>query len=112
MSTADVYFCCAGNWYHVGYHLTTSIAAPALLSLPFAFAALGWFVGLICLIVRAGITFYSYNLISLVLEHLESKDNRHLHFRDMAKDILDILFIDHGPLLIFYSYFMEFSSIK
>ena len=106
------YVCCAGNWYHAGYHLTTSIAAPALLSLPFAFAALGWFAGIVCLIVGAAVTFYSYNLISLVLERLESKGNRHLRFRDMAKDILGILFIDHGPLLICYSSFKEFSSIK
>lgn len=77
-----------GNWHHAGYHLTTSIAAPALLSLPFAFAALGWFAGILCLIVGAAVTFYSYNLLSLVLERLESEGNRHLRFRDLARDIL------------------------
>jgi len=77
-----------GNWLHAGYHLTTSIVAPALLSLPFAFAALGWFAGTLCLIVGAAVTFYSYNLISMVLERLELEGNRHLRFRDMARDIL------------------------
>lgn len=77
-----------GNWLHAGYHLTTSIVAPALLSLPFAFAALGWFAGVLCLIVGAVVTFYSYNLMSMVLERLESEGNRHLRFRDMTRDIL------------------------
>ncbi|XP_028553461.1 GABA transporter 1 isoform X2 [Dendrobium catenatum] len=30
-----------GSWLHCGYHLTTSIVAPALLSLPLALSALG-----------------------------------------------------------------------
>eukprot|EP00253_Pinus_taeda_P035839 PITA_35839 len=77
-----------GNWLHAGYHLTTSIVAPALLSLPFAFVALGWFAGILFLIVGAAVTFYSYNLLSLVLERLELEGNRHLRFRDMARDIL------------------------
>eukprot|EP00253_Pinus_taeda_P000834 PITA_00834 len=77
-----------GNWLHAGYHLTTSIVAPSLLSLPFAFTSLGWFAGIFCLIVGAAVTFYSYNLISIVLERQESQGNRHLRFRDMARDIL------------------------
>jgi amino acid permease len=77
-----------GNWLHAGYHLTTSIVSPALLSFPFAFTTLGWFAGILCLIVGAAVTFYSYNLISVVLEHRELEGNRHLRFRDMATDIL------------------------
>ncbi|OWM73703.1 hypothetical protein CDL15_Pgr026807 [Punica granatum] len=77
-----------GSWLHCGYHLTTSIVAPALLSLPYAFTFLGWAAGLICLIVGALVTFYSYNLISLVLEHQAQIGHRHLRFRDMANDIL------------------------
>ncbi|KAI3972362.1 hypothetical protein MKW92_011305 [Papaver armeniacum] len=77
-----------GSWIHCGYHLTTSIVAPPLLSLPFAFASLGWVAGVICLTMGAIITFYSYNLISLVLEHHAQLGNRLLRFRDMAHDIL------------------------
>ncbi|MQM15824.1 hypothetical protein Taro_048777 [Colocasia esculenta] len=77
-----------GTWLHCGYHLTTSIVAPALLSLPFAFASLGWTAGVICLAVGAVVTFYSYNLLSLVLEHHAQLGRRQLRFRDMAHDIL------------------------
>ncbi|KAF3327696.1 GABA transporter 1-like protein [Carex littledalei] len=77
-----------GSWLHCGYHLTTSIVAPALLSLPYAFASLGWAAGVICLALAAIITFYSYNLISLVLEHNAQLGHRQLRFRDMADDIL------------------------
>ncbi|XP_021774155.1 GABA transporter 1-like [Chenopodium quinoa] len=77
-----------GSWVHCGYHLTTSIVAPALLSLPYAFKFLGWAGGIICLILGAMVTFYSYNLLSLVLEHHAQLGRRHLRFRDMAHDIL------------------------
>nr|KJB35307.1 hypothetical protein B456_006G108800 [Gossypium raimondii] len=77
-----------GSWLHCGYHLTTSIVAPTLLSLPFAFTFLGWAVGIISLVVGALVTFYSYNLLSLVLEHHAQLGRRHLRFRDMANDIL------------------------
>lgn len=77
-----------GSWLHCGYHLTTSIVAPPLLSLPFAFAALGWSAGMVCLVVGAAVTFYSYNLLSRVLEHHEQQGRRQLRFRDMAADIL------------------------
>ncbi|KAK8596162.1 hypothetical protein V6N13_000810 [Hibiscus sabdariffa] len=77
-----------GSWLHCGYHLTTSIVAPSLLSLPFAFTFLGWAAGIICLVVGASVTFYSYNLLSLVLEHQSQLGRRHLRFRDMANDIL------------------------
>jgi amino acid permease len=62
--------------------------APPLLSLPFAFAALGWSAGIICLVVGAAVSFYSYNLISRVLEHHAQQGRRQLRFRDMANDIL------------------------
>ncbi|KAJ0969783.1 hypothetical protein J5N97_022660 [Dioscorea zingiberensis] len=77
-----------GSWLHCGYHLTTSIVAPALLSLPFAFASLGWPAGVACLTIGALVTFYSYNLLSLVLEHHARCGHRQLRFRDMANDIL------------------------
>ncbi|KAL5976436.1 Sodium- and chloride-dependent GABA transporter 1 [Asimina triloba] len=37
---------------------------------------------------KALVTFYSYNLLSLVLEHHAHLGRRHLRFRDMAQDIL------------------------
>ncbi|KAL7084872.1 hypothetical protein ACP275_14G248700 [Erythranthe tilingii] len=77
-----------GSWIHSGYHLTTSIVAPPLLSLPFAFASLGWTAGIVSLVIGAVVTFYSYNLLSLVLEHNALLGHRHLRFRDMANDIL------------------------
>ncbi|XP_004506126.1 GABA transporter 1-like [Cicer arietinum] len=77
-----------GSWQHCGYHLTTSIVAPALLSLPYAFTLLGWTAGIFCLVIGALVTFYSYNLLSLVLERQAKLGNRQLRFRDMARDIL------------------------
>ncbi|KAB1209397.1 GABA transporter 1 [Morella rubra] len=76
-----------GSWLHCGYHLTTSIVAPALLSLPYALALLGWAAGVTFLAIAALVTFYSYNLISLVLEHHAQLGHRQLRFRDMANDI-------------------------
>eukprot|EP00250_Pteridium_aquilinum_P001400 c11596_g1_i1 orf=577-1980(+) len=77
-----------GTWVHAGYHLTTSIAAPALLSLPFAFAGLGWTGGVLLLLLDAALSFYNYCLLSRVLEHLASIGRRHLRFRDLACDVL------------------------
>ncbi|XVF46848.1 hypothetical protein PTKIN_Ptkin03bG0060700 [Pterospermum kingtungense] len=77
-----------GSWVHCGYHLTTSIVAPPLLSLPFALTFLGWGAGTVCLVIGALVTFYSYNLLSIVLEHHAQLGRRHLRFRDMANDIL------------------------
>ncbi|CAK9316989.1 unnamed protein product [Citrullus colocynthis] len=77
-----------GSWWHCGYHLTTSIVAPALLSLPFALSLLGWVGGIISLLFGGFVTFYSYNLLSLVLEHHAMCGFRLLRFRDMATYIL------------------------
>ncbi|KAH7839931.1 hypothetical protein Vadar_010450 [Vaccinium darrowii] len=41
-----------------------------------------------CLTLAGLVTFYSYNLISIVLEHNAQLGNRQLRFRDMACDIL------------------------
>ncbi|KAL8130114.1 hypothetical protein V2J09_019269 [Rumex salicifolius] len=77
-----------GSWLHCGYHLTTSIVAPPLLNLPYAIALLGWVGGFSCLFIGALVTFYSYNLLSLVLEHQAAMGHRNLRYRDMANDIL------------------------
>lgn len=78
----------AGSWLHCGYHLTTSIVAPVLLTLPFSFTLLGWVGGVLWLTLAAVITFYSYNLLSVVLEYHAQLGRRQLRFRDMARDIL------------------------
>ncbi|XP_058734960.1 GABA transporter 1-like [Vicia villosa] len=77
-----------GSWMHCGYHLTSTIVAAPLLSLPYAFTFLGWTLGIFFLVIAAMVTFYSYNLLSLVLEHQANLGNRQLRFRDMARDIL------------------------
>ncbi|EXC25425.1 hypothetical protein L484_016808 [Morus notabilis] len=82
-----------GSWLHCGYHLTTTIVAPALLSLPFALSLLGWFAGISCLVISALVTFYSYNMLSLVLEHHAQLGWRQLRFREMATDILAFILL-------------------
>lgn len=94
-----------GSWLHCGYHLTTSIVAPALLSLPFALSLMGWSAGVLCLIVAAWVTFYSYNLLSLVLEHHAQLGQRQLRFRDMARDILGRLHTTCAVSSDTYNYF-------
>ncbi|KAL0303411.1 UNVERIFIED_CONTAM: GABA transporter 1 [Sesamum radiatum] len=42
----------------------------------------------LCLTAAGLVTFYSYNLLSIVLEHYAQLGKRHLRFRDMAHDIL------------------------
>ncbi|KAK9282683.1 hypothetical protein L1049_010903 [Liquidambar formosana] len=77
-----------GSWLHCGYHLTTSIVGPVLLSLPFAMALLGWVPGVICLTLASMVTFYSYSLLSMVLEHYAQLGQRQLRFRDVARDTI------------------------
>ncbi|WCJ41703.1 Transmembrane amino acid transporter family protein [Euphorbia peplus] len=77
-----------GSWLHCGYHLITAVVDPPILSLPYAMVFLGWEGGITCLIIGALVTFYSYNLLSLVLEHHAHKGNRLLRFTDMANHIL------------------------
>ncbi|XP_031287193.1 GABA transporter 1-like isoform X1 [Pistacia vera] len=78
----------AGSWLHCGYHLTTSIVGPVIFSLPFTLALLGWVPGVLTVTLAALVTFYSYNLLSVVLEHHAQLGKRQLRFRDMARDIL------------------------
>ncbi|XP_039122265.1 LOW QUALITY PROTEIN: GABA transporter 1-like [Dioscorea cayenensis subsp. rotundata] len=77
-----------GTWMHAGYHLTTSIVAPSILSLPYAFVKLGWACSVIFLFIGALVSFYNYNLVCLVLEHESKNGRRQLRFRDMGSDIL------------------------
>ncbi|KAL7596602.1 probable GABA transporter 2 [Lactuca sativa] len=77
-----------GEWFHAGFHLTTAIVGPTILTLPYAFRGLGWGPGIFCLTVMGVVTFYSYYLMSLVLEHCEKAGRRHIRFRELAADVL------------------------
>ncbi|KAK2966492.1 hypothetical protein RJ640_019021 [Escallonia rubra] len=78
-----------GEWWHAGFHLTTAIVGPTILTLPYAFRGLGWGPGFFCLTVMGVVTFYSYYLMSLVLDHCEKSGRRHIRFRELAADILE-----------------------
>ncbi|CAL0313333.1 unnamed protein product [Lupinus luteus] len=77
-----------GEWWHAGFHLTTAIVGPTILTLPYAFRGLGWGLGCFCLTVMGVVTFYSYYLMSKVLEHCENSGRRHIRFRELAADVL------------------------
>ncbi|XP_019423684.1 PREDICTED: probable GABA transporter 2 [Lupinus angustifolius] len=84
-----------GEWWHAGFHLTTAIVGPTILTLPYAFRGLGWGLGCFCLTVMGVVTFYSYYLMSKVLDHCETSGRRHIRFRELAADVL-------GSGLMFY----------
>ncbi|KAF5730062.1 putative amino acid transporter [Tripterygium wilfordii] len=77
-----------GTWWHAGFHLTTAIVGPTILTLPYAFRGLGWGLGFLCLSVMGIVTFYSYYLMSKVLDHCEKSGRRHIRFRELAADVL------------------------
>ncbi|GAU32623.1 hypothetical protein TSUD_71710 [Trifolium subterraneum] len=43
---------------------------------------------MLCLTVMGVVTFYSYGLMSKVLDHCESSGRRHIRFRELAADVL------------------------
>eukprot|EP01018_Ginkgo_biloba_P004413 Gb_41065 [translate_table: standard] len=77
-----------GNWWHAGFHLTTAIVGPTILTLPYAFRGMGWTIGIFFLSLAGAVTFYSYFLMSKVLDHCEKQGRRHIRFRELAADIL------------------------
>ncbi|TKY71016.1 GABA transporter 2 [Spatholobus suberectus] len=77
-----------GQWWHAGFHLTTAIVGPTILTLPYTFRGLGWELGLFCLTVMGVVTFYAYYLMSMVLDHCEKAGRRHIRFRELAADVL------------------------
>ena len=78
----------AGTWWHAGFHLTTAIVGPTVLTLPYALRGMGWGLGLTLLSVMAAVTFYEYSLMSRVLDHCEARGRRHIRFRELAADVL------------------------
>eukprot|EP00268_Persea_americana_P051287 TRINITY_DN5652_c1_g1_i1.p1 TRINITY_DN5652_c1_g1~~TRINITY_DN5652_c1_g1_i1.p1 ORF type:complete len:367 (+),score=39.85 TRINITY_DN5652_c1_g1_i1:189-1289(+) len=77
-----------GSWWHAGFHLTTAIVGPTILTLPYAFRGMGWSLGLMSLTLTGAVTFYSYFLMSKVLDHCEKEGRRHIRFRELAADVL------------------------
>ncbi|KAL9242922.1 hypothetical protein vseg_016879 [Gypsophila vaccaria] len=77
-----------GEWWHAGYHLTTAIVGPTILTLPYVFRGLGWGLGFFCLTTMGLVTFYAYYLMSLVLDFCEKQGRRHIRFRELAADVL------------------------
>ncbi|XP_073362629.1 probable GABA transporter 2 [Aegilops tauschii subsp. strangulata] len=77
-----------GTWWHAGFHLTTAMVGPAVLSLPYALRGIGWALGLATLSALAAVSFYTYYAMSRVLDHCEAAGRRHIRFRDLAADVL------------------------
>ncbi|XP_008776770.1 probable GABA transporter 2 [Phoenix dactylifera] len=77
-----------GTWWHAGFHLTTAIVGPTILTLPYALRGMGWILGLVSLTTAAAVTFYAYLLMSKVLDHCERQGRRHIRFRELASDVL------------------------
>ncbi|XVE58019.1 hypothetical protein DITRI_Ditri04bG0136600 [Diplodiscus trichospermus] len=88
-----------GEWWHAGFHLTTAIVGPTILTLPYAFRGLGWTVGFFCLTVMGCVTSYSYYLMSKVLDHCEKAGRHHIRFRELAADVLG------NNIIIIYNFF-------
>ncbi|CAL4909775.1 unnamed protein product [Urochloa decumbens] len=77
-----------GTWWHAGFHLTTAIVGPTVLTLPYALRGMGWGLGLAALTAVFAVTFYAYFLVSRVLDHCEACGRRHIRFRELAADVL------------------------
>uniref|UniRef100_A0A0D9WKC9 Amino acid transporter transmembrane domain-containing protein n=1 Tax=Leersia perrieri TaxID=77586 RepID=A0A0D9WKC9_9ORYZ len=77
-----------GKWWHAGFHLTTAMVGPTVLTLPYALRGMGWALGLTSLTAVAAVTFYAYYLMSAVLDHCEANGRRHIRFRELAADVL------------------------
>ncbi|KAF6250431.1 lysine histidine transporter-like 5-like protein [Scenedesmus sp. NREL 46B-D3] len=76
----------AGDWYHAGYHLATTIATPAAYApLPWAFAMLTWPGGIVAFVIGVVVTWYN----SLLLASLHEYGGvRHTRYKDLAGAIL------------------------
>ncbi|KAM0846765.1 hypothetical protein ACQ4PT_055462 [Festuca glaucescens] len=58
-----------GTWWHAGFHLTTAMVGPTVLTLPYALRGMGWGLGLAALTAVAAVTFYTYYLMSSMGGH-------------------------------------------
>ncbi|EMS65262.1 hypothetical protein TRIUR3_03782 [Triticum urartu] len=64
------------------------MVGPTVLTLPYALRGMGWALGLTALTAVAAVTFYTYYLMSRVLDHCEAAGRRHIRFRELAADVL------------------------
>ncbi|KAI3933005.1 hypothetical protein MKW98_029238 [Papaver atlanticum] len=92
-----------GSWIHCGYYLTTSIVAPPLLSLPFAFASLGWVAGVICLTMGAIITFYVGCLLLVMAQILSFHSLRHINLISLVLCLAYSMCATAGSIYIRFS---------
>ena len=71
----------------MGYHMTTAVAGPALMGLPFAMALMGWVPGMIALLLGYVVTLYT----SYIVANLHDWDGkRHVRYRDLAESIFGV----------------------
>nr|CAB3477650.1 unnamed protein product [Digitaria exilis] len=89
-----------GTWWHAGFHLTTAIVGPTVLTLPYALRGMGWALGLTLLSVMAAVTLYEYSLMSRVLDHCEARGRRHIRFRELAADTTINTGVSIGAILL------------
>ena len=94
----------AGTWWHAGFHLTTAIVGPTVLTLPYALRGMGWGLGLAALTAVFAVTFYAYYLVSRVLDHCEAAGRRHIRFRELAADVLGTHARTQPPIEMTISY--------
>lgn len=55
---------------------------------------------MLCLTVMGVVTFYSYCLMSKVLDHCENAGRRHIRFRELAADVLGDVITTLQPSLV------------
>ncbi|KAH9313792.1 hypothetical protein KI387_022419, partial [Taxus chinensis] len=69
--------------------MKNAIIGLTILALPYTFRGMRWSLGNFSLSTAAAVTFYSYFLMSTVLDNCKKHDRRCIHFKELASDILD-----------------------
>ena len=74
----------AGQWYHIGFHVTAAVASVPTLGLPYALSLMGWGGGLVSLVAGGAVTLFTAFLIAGMAEF---GGKRHIRFRDLSAAI-------------------------
>ena len=74
----------AGQWYHIGFHVTAAVASVPTLGLPYAIGLMGWAGGLVSLMFGGAVTLFTAFLIAGMAEY---GGKRHIRFRDLSAAI-------------------------
>ena len=74
----------AGQWYHIGFHVTAAVASVPTLGLPYAIGLMGWAGGLVSLLAGGTVTLMTAFLIAGMAEY---GGKRHIRFRDLSEAI-------------------------